>query len=132
VDVDALQLAACGASAREAMSEAIVKRFFIDVEESDMEDTGIAVFLDPRFKLLDLIFPDHELFNVKMFRLEIMSAIRLVWKMDWKQMDNEEVMEVEEPPLKKQASRSMIMKSVASLHVILSGRKPIDIDMFLG
>ena len=59
--VDACKLEACVALAREALREAIVKRFFVDVEESDMEDIGIATFLDPRFKLLDFTFPDHHL-----------------------------------------------------------------------
>jgi hypothetical protein len=33
VDVDALKLEDCVATAREAMREAIVKRFFVDVED---------------------------------------------------------------------------------------------------
>jgi hypothetical protein len=44
-----LKLEDCVATAREAMREAIVKRFFVDVEDWDMEDIGIATFLDPRF-----------------------------------------------------------------------------------
>jgi hypothetical protein len=56
VNVDALELEACVAIAREAMREAIVKRFFIVIEESDMEDIGIATFLDPRFKLLARLY----------------------------------------------------------------------------
>ena len=104
VDVDALKLESCVAIAREAMREAIVKRFFVDVEDSDMEDIGIATFLDPRFKLLDFNFPDHDLFNVTKFRQEILSAVRLVWNRDWKMIDNDEVEEVVEPPLKKLAS----------------------------
>ena len=126
VDVDALKLESCVAIAREAMREAIVKRFFVDVEDSDMEDIGIATFLDPRFKLLDFNFPDHDLFNVTKFRQEILSAVRLVWNRDWKMIDNDEVEEVVEPPLKKLASGSLLMKSTASLHAILSGRKPTD------
>jgi hypothetical protein len=47
---------------------------------------------------------------VTKFRQEILSAVRLVWKRDWKLIDNEEVEEVVEPPLKKLASRSLLMK----------------------
>jgi hypothetical protein len=41
-------------------------------------------------------------------------------------MDHEEVEEVEEPPLEKLSSGSLLMKGTASLHAILSGRKPTD------
>jgi hypothetical protein len=126
VDVDVLKLEECIAIAREAMREAILKRFFVDIEDSDKEDIGIANFLDPRFKLLDFNFPDHDLFNATKFNQEVMSAIRLVWKRDWKVIDNEEVEKVAEPPLKKLASWSLLMKSTASLHAIMSGRKPTD------
>jgi hypothetical protein len=61
---------------------------------------------------------------VTKFRQEIMPVVCLVWNRDWKLIENEEVEEVAEPPLKKLASRSLIMKSTASLHAILSGRKP--------
>jgi hypothetical protein len=57
VDVDALKLEACVATAREPMLEAIVKRFFVYVEEYDMKDIGIETFLFPRFKLPDFNFP---------------------------------------------------------------------------
>jgi hypothetical protein len=60
VDADALKPKDCVATAREAMREAIVKRFFVDVEDSNMEDIGIATFLDLQFKLLDFNFPDHD------------------------------------------------------------------------
>jgi hypothetical protein len=64
--------------------------------------------LDPRFKLLDFIFPDHHLVNATGFRQKIMSVVRHVWSRDLKQADDDEVEEVEEvkeSPLKKLATR---------------------------
>ena len=128
VHVDACKLEACVALAREALREAIVKRFFVDVEESDMEDIGIATFLDPRFKLLDFTFPDHHLVNATGFRQKTMSAVRHVWSRDWKQADDDEVEEVKESPLKKHATGRLMMKATSGLHAILSGRKSTDCD----
>jgi hypothetical protein len=45
--------------------------------------------------------------------------------MDGKQqMGDEEVEEMKDPPLKKPKPRSITMKSTASLHAILSRKKP--------
>jgi L-ribulose-5-phosphate 3-epimerase UlaE len=52
------------------------------------DDIGIAMFLDPRFKLLDFSFPDHDLFSVTKFRHEIRSTFRLALIRDWKRIDD--------------------------------------------
>jgi hypothetical protein len=57
VHVDAWKLEACVTFACEALREAIVKSVFVDVEESNKDDVGIATFLDPRFNLFD--FSSH-------------------------------------------------------------------------
>jgi hypothetical protein len=129
VHVDACKLEACVALAREALREAIVKRVFVDVEESEMEDIGIATFLDSRFKLLDFIFVYHHLVNATNFRQKTMSVVRHVWSRDWKQADDDEVEKVKESPLKKPATRRLMMKATSDLHAILSRRKSIDCDI---